>query len=1426
MPFSRSLAVLAAVSASTLLPMRSAADSPAAPEGRPRLALAGDWRRQCTAHANGQPGPGAWEKKAATLPGTTTLPEGQQLVWFEKRLAVPAAWRGSRVVLHAEHPVFAVAVYANGTRVGEIAGYGGEVDLAPALRWGEENAFWLAFGRGGAGTALDVWAAGIVAKLKPNERNRVGLLGPAEDFYLERQSAAVRVVDVWYRSWTRGPLRVEPSVTIEAARPLAGVRARVSLYPDDKSARPLVADFVLGDLPAGESRHVLTMPAKGAKLWGLREPNLYRGQVLLLDAAGQELDRSPLVGFGIRDFWLQGNRYYLNSQAVNLTLDAYLFPGGTEGLQRARDAGVTLIYEKHAAAAANLVHDDDAYATACDRLGLGHIAYGVGVGFEAPDLADPPVLAAYRRWVEAHVRRYRNHPSILFWALSTNFAGGDTHTPTVIGHSRAVRWSHVAATLSYLEHRRADDSRPAFHHQAGGTADLDTGNVYFNHLPLQEAEDWLSDLQECGDRPFFAIEFSGAPLLVDYLKHYTNSPRVSYVTEYLARLAGPRAYAEETPQYLDYATYRVPRLGSNWDYDPRVYSSLLVEQQSTAHLLTYRACRYRGVPADLWVWPPDPKKLKSEDEPAYQAAKTVADVAVKVLAPSMFWIGGPPADWTAKNCRYQAGETVCHSLLAVHDVNAVETVTVEWSAAWADGGPPVASHREEVTLSPWSRLAQPWSLPAPEVTTVRTLRLAARVLGAGGAEIARDALGVAIWPRPQPVAASAASFAVLDPEGETSALLQQAGAQLSPFIPQAPRPPVLILGRRALQGDAKLPFTAADVRAGLRVVICEQAGGDLERLGFRVENHYPRVFFPRSPEHPLLDGLDTAALHDWRGASTMLPWGPERDPSLTAPSRRTHHWSNRGVVASNLLETPQFGSFQALIDGEFDLGYTPLLSWRHGSGEVLFVQLDVTARSVADPAAAQLVRNLVRYLQAPLPGRPRDREAVCLSAATQARVAALGFAAGPWRSPLEPRRHLLVLSGDDAAAWNAQRAAAVAFADAGGDVLVFGASAALLADPAFQGLTGEPWRTNCAALAEAPSELLAGVGPQQLHWREPLDLTRLNGSGRPGFQRLLDGLLGVLPQGRGRILVLQALPEAVDDIRAAQAAEEAGRQAKEKALPATWYAKDRNRSRWQLLRLNSLLLSNLGAASADELAATLFANQRKLPFYPIDKWCYLGPFPAPADPEADPVGADLSACLAKRVLDSPIVLPSGQSIKWYMPNDFNNGLGTGGAMDLGKVYGTKERQGAVAVSYLWSSQERVATFQVGADWWLRFEVNGKEAFRTGTVPGNSGRAYGTGFAFTVKAPLRKGWNELLCTVASGGNGNGFWAQVSNPGDALAEQALTPPGESPMLFLRFAGGERHLISGAELEALEAGPRGFSLYAGPLSVNDDPYLYMRW
>jgi len=158
-------------------------------------------------------------------------------------------------------------------------------------------------------------------------------------------------------------------------------------------------------------------------------------------------------------------------------------------------------------------------------------------------------------------------------------------------------------------------------------------------------------------------------------------------------------------------------------------------------------------------------------------------------------------------------------------------------------------------------------------------------------------------------------IALFDPKGETGRLLRGMGVQYRPVDAAADLSgyALLIIGRGAMTLAGPAPDISR-VRQGLKVILFEQAPEVLEqRFGFRVADYGLRQVFPRVPHHPLLAGLDTDALRDWRGEATLRP--PRLKYEMRPRYGPTVKWCGidvpriwrcgcRGSVASALIEKP------------------------------------------------------------------------------------------------------------------------------------------------------------------------------------------------------------------------------------------------------------------------------------------------------------------------------------------------------------------------------------------------------------------------------------------------------------------------------------------------------------------------------------------
>ena len=1396
---------------------KPSADSGAAaqPRGRPVVSLAGEWVYQFVSEPAATP-EGPWQqeirkgsrKEPVVLPGPIRL-TGKSVcgVWFQRQATIPGDWQGRRIVLRIGRCLFGVAIHIDGRKAGELPGYGGELDVTSFFEPGKTATVRLYCGSLGKGLeSLDRVTQSAADYIKNNRAwlaANVGIFGTDEELCLESQAPDLQVSDVWYQTTVRGGERIEPLITIDSSSPRDGLSGLVRIFEADSGKPVLEKTFSLGRLPAGRSEHRTLLSARNLKLWNIRNPNLYLGQVLILEGSGKELDRSNPERFGVREFWAQGRYLYLNNYIV-CPVPAFCYK--PESLDELVAAGITMVQDSfpfwfrfHEA------RRQKALAAACDERGV--LFSATGMTHHHLNLVDADTLKDYITWARHYYRRYRNHPSIVIYGLGINAPGNfNDFSPAKLGRTSNVIWANPGTTRSYLVGREMDPTRLFYFHGGACGGDIGSANFYPNHMPVQELEDWMLEWSQKGDRPFLTVEGLLGQFDVDY-----DKGGVVYVTEYLSRLAGEDAYRAENDDYRDYIAYTRPRMPwTPWGL--KVGKHPMLEPQRAQYLKRAgRAWRHLRIPFHHWAG-----TIGGATAPAKVETEFV-QAAQNLRRPAMAWIGGPEEDFSLKDHNFYGGQTVQKTLLGISE--RLDPIT--WQAAWElrqrPTGKVAASGRFTRKMGPFSRARIPFGFRLPEVRKATDYELVLNVKEKdSGKLVDENRFSITAYPdRTFHTGRKSRPLMVFDPKGETTAWLESLGVSCEPWKAEASSPGrVLVIGREALRGLKQLPFSADDVDAGLRVVVFEQHCRELGNLGFRHEDRSPRQVFVRLGDHPLAANLNRELLRDWRGHATLISPGPEGD--RLAVSTRSFRAGNRGSVASVIFETPHFGPFETILDCEFDLSYSPLMRWPHGRGEIVYCQLDLTDRVGREPGADIVADNLLRYLDTPLAPRT-GKTAVCLDGETAQEIQGFGFAASMAPGQPSPEKHVLVIRAGQAALLADRRDNVKAFLEGGGEMLVLYADADLLADPLF----GDRLHTNTSRVPHGTIDagshpLVRGMGPQNLHWRATVDLVKV-GSQDEDFVSLMEGLAGVLPHGKGRIVLFQVDPKRMADVKAAKELDPLTKLAdpKEVKKPLSNHSlqKHRRRTQWHARRLHSLLMANLSLRSSEALTRRLFEIKPTMTKIAVNEWMVLGPFP-PSD-NTQEIGhlerESLQEFAAQRDLSFEGVNSEGAKVRWFAPNDMMHGLGQDGKNNLGLVYGVKEGLTSIAVTYLWSTREREAVIGHGADWWLRMQVNGKEVFKTQRKPWT----FGINFDRKTRVRLKAGWNEIVLFLAAGSNGNIFWFQIDNPGDVVVARQLAAPAEAPAGLPPL---EELIPDGID--------PGFQLYAEPMLGQYDPYSYHPW
>ncbi len=520
---------------------------------------------------------------------------------------------------------------------------------------------------------------------------------------------------------------------------------------------------------------------------------------------------------------------------------------------------------------------------------------------------------------------------------------------------------------------------------------------------------------------------------------------------------------------------------------------------------------------------------------AFERSDWVATPAAQALIrnnrPLLAYLAGKPGAFTSKDHNFLPGETVEKQIVVIN--NSRETVTCE--ASWSFDLPQSATGKSQVTVptGDQARIPLRFELPKGVASGSYEIHLTANF---SNGETQEDRFVIDVLPPLNPVAEPGraalprrpgieadqqvgptgvrAKIALFDPAGETARLLEMIGVRAQQIPANADLSPydILVVGKAALTVGGPAPGISR-VREGLKVILFEQTSEVLEkRFGFRVEEYGLRQLFPRVPDHPILAGIKPENLRDWRGSATILPprlkyeMRPRYGPTVEwagIPVTRVWRCGNRGNVASVLIEKPACGDFLPILDGGFSLQYSPLMEYREGKGVVLFCQLDVTGRTENDPAAETLARNILRYVSdwKPVPHR---KAVYAGEPAGKTYLESMGVPVRSYDRAHLSNDEVLVLGPGGRQAFAKDASVLAEFLKSGGNLLAIG----LDQDDATALLPIKVTMRKAEHIASFfepfdMSSLLAGIGPADVHNRDPRELSLVSS----GAEVVGDGVL-------------------------------------------------------------------------------------------------------------------------------------------------------------------------------------------------------------------------------------------------------------------------------------------------------------------------------
>lgn len=358
--------------------------------------------------------PGAWQAQGVGEPNGVIRHDYAGPTWYRRTIDIPTAWRGKSIRLRIGGAHRYTRLYVNGQRIGKHRGFSAPFafDVTGSVRPGEPNVF-----------ALRIENPGEVPREGPREQKPVhptGMLNYLGNWGGIYGNVRLEATDpVWIEH-----VYVRPDVDALVARFLVTVQNRgarafagdvqVSVSPRQRARSRLQVE------PGARAEVEIAVPMPGARLWSPDDPHLYTGAVTLEDR-GRARDRVD-ERFGMRQLTTRGNVLLLNGKPLFLrgygddNIEVLTgFPPASrdeyvQRLRQARDFGFNAMRFHSMTPAEEFFH-------AADEVGLFVMA-------ELPAAYTQYVLPHrdfLRQELEAVVRTYRNHPSLLSVAFGNEF---------------------------------------------------------------------------------------------------------------------------------------------------------------------------------------------------------------------------------------------------------------------------------------------------------------------------------------------------------------------------------------------------------------------------------------------------------------------------------------------------------------------------------------------------------------------------------------------------------------------------------------------------------------------------------------------------------------------------------------------------------------------------------------------------------------------------------------------------------------------------------------------------------------------------------------------------------------------------------------------------------------------------------------------
>ncbi len=444
---------------------------------RQAIGLNGEWQATYGDVKSAPPADATWSP--VTVPSAFRWrPLGPHTLWYRRDLYLPPAWAGQRIILTIKGAKYSQRVLLNGAEVGQhLGGFeSAEYDLTKQAMLGSANELLV---------AVQDWTSLIASGTKsgPVDPNREfgswvkdGLIAPLGARGWEVGIWGDVVVDARPRVWIDSVF-VAPSVRQQLLRvhvalknaSLSQERTTVTLRISQGGGGPHFAPQVVATAP-GELK-IVSMEAAwpDACLWSPHDPHLYS---IVAGARTESIGDSLDATFGFREFWAEGDRFYLNGTPINLLSTASL-PLSEYDSDPAAAYGAAKAGGAVAMALTGQPWPDQWYAAA-DKSGMLLVSESA-LWRLAPSYA----LSRDEFWKNANdhltafIKAQRNHPSVVIWAADNEL---------LYSGASAVKGAEKKVAALADTARQTDPTRPVmFEGDADPAGKADIVNLHYPH---------------------------------------------------------------------------------------------------------------------------------------------------------------------------------------------------------------------------------------------------------------------------------------------------------------------------------------------------------------------------------------------------------------------------------------------------------------------------------------------------------------------------------------------------------------------------------------------------------------------------------------------------------------------------------------------------------------------------------------------------------------------------------------------------------------------------------------------------------------------------------------------------------------------------------------------------------------------------------